>query len=57
MEAGDWAFPAMLKRYVHLSPSNVWQAVEKLTQLGTGSKTGSDQKNERIAGSGIGRSY
>ena len=42
MEAGGWKNPAMLKRYVHLSPSSVWQAVEGLTQFGTGSKTGSD---------------
>jgi integrase len=41
MEAGGWKSPAMLKRYVHLSPSSVWQAVEQLTQIGTGSKTGS----------------
>ena len=40
MEAGGWASPAMLKRYVHLSPSSVWQAVEGLTQFGTGGKTG-----------------
>jgi integrase len=26
MEAGGWASPAMLKRYVHLGPSTVWQA-------------------------------
>ncbi len=41
MEAGGWKSPAMLKRYVHLSPSSVWQAVEQLAQAGTGSKTGS----------------
>lgn len=32
MEAGGWASPAMLKRYVHLGPSTVWQAVEKLAE-------------------------
>lgn len=42
MEAGGWASPAMLKRYVHLSPSSVWQAVEQLANAAaTGSKTGS----------------
>lgn len=41
MEAGGWASPAMLKRYVHLGPSTVWQAVEKLAESSTGSKTGS----------------
>ncbi len=47
MQAGGWASPAMLKRYVHLGPSNVWQAVEGLTQFATGSKTGSDVKYEQ----------
>jgi integrase len=46
MQAGGWASPAMLKRYVHLGPSNVWQAVEGLTQFATGSTTGSDTKIE-----------
>lgn len=32
MEAGGWTSPAMLKRYVHLGPSRVWQAVEKLAE-------------------------
>jgi integrase len=45
MEAGGWKSPAMLKRYVHLSPSSVWQAVEKLA-AGTGSKTGSAMHSE-----------
>lgn len=42
MQAGGWASPAMLRRYAHLSPSNVWQAVEGLTKFATGSKTGSE---------------
>jgi integrase len=46
MEAGGWKSPAMLKRYVHLSPSSVWQAVEQLAQTGTGSKTGSVTNSE-----------
>jgi integrase len=48
MEAGGWKSPAMLKRYVHLSPSSVWQAVERLVQ--TGSKTGSEGSQENKAG-------
>jgi integrase len=47
MEAGGWSSPAMLKRYVHLSPSNVWQAVEGLTKFGTGSKTGSEGNSDK----------
>jgi integrase len=46
MEAGGWKSPAMLRRYVHLSPSSVWQAVEQLAQIGTGSKTGSGVNSE-----------
>lgn len=46
MEAGGWKSPAMLKRYVHLSPSSVWQAVEQLAQSRTGSKTGSSIDSE-----------
>jgi integrase len=48
MEAGGWKSPAMLRRYVHLGPSSVWQAVEKLA---TGSKTGSkpDLKQQEVA--------
>jgi integrase len=45
MDAGGWKSPAMLKRYVHLSPSSVWQAVEKLATA-TGSKTGSTVRTE-----------
>jgi integrase len=44
MEAGRWASPAMLKRYVHLGPSTVWQAVEKLAEVGPGSKSSQIQK-------------
>lgn len=49
MEAGGWKSPAMLRRYVHLGPSSVWQAVEKLTE--TGSKTGSasELKQQEVA--------
>jgi integrase len=39
MEAGGWASPAMLKRYVHLGPSTVWQAVEKLAETPAESNT------------------
>lgn len=51
MEAGGWASPAMLKRYVHLGPSTVWQAVEKLAEASTGSKTGSAtlEKEKEVA--------
>lgn len=50
MEAGGWASPAMLKRYVHLGPSTVWQAVEKLAEE-TRSKTtiGQVQKEKEVA--------
>ena len=47
MEAGGWSSPAMLKRYVHLGPSTVWQAVERLAVFGTGSKTGSKANEEQ----------
>jgi hypothetical protein len=40
MEAGGWKSPAMLKRYVHLGPSTVWQAVERRAEAGTGVKSG-----------------
>jgi integrase len=54
MEAGGWASPAMLKRYVHLSPSTVWQAVEKLAEASTGSKTGSrPSQNKQEAASSV----
>lgn len=46
MEAGGWASPAMLKRYVHLGPSTVWQAVEKLAESSTGGKTKSSVRSE-----------
>jgi integrase len=51
MEAGGWKSPAMLRRYCHLGPSSVWQAVEKLAEAGTGSKTGSHRqmKHEEVA--------
>ena len=42
MEAGGWASPAMLRRYAHIGPSTVWQAVETLAEVGTGSNTGSE---------------
>lgn len=42
MELGGWSSPRMLKRYVTLAPAHLWQAVEGLTQKGTGSKTGSE---------------
>lgn len=44
MEAGGWSSPAMLKRYVHLGPSTVWQAVERLADLGTGSTPSQKEK-------------
>jgi integrase len=43
MALGGWKSPTMLTRYAHLSPAHLWQAVESLTQPGTGSKTGSDR--------------
>ena len=36
--------PAMLKRYVNLGPSTVWQAVEKLAEYPTGSRTFQKEK-------------
>ena len=42
MELGGWATPRMLKRYAHITPTHLWQAVEGLTQTGTGSKTGTN---------------
>ena len=44
MELGGWASPRMLKRYAHIAPTYLWQAVEGLTQGGTGSKTGSEER-------------
>ena len=35
--------PGMVLRYAHLSPTHLWQAVEGLTQNGTGTKTGIGQ--------------
>lgn len=45
-ELGGWASTAMLDRYVHLSPSHCWQAVEQLTQFQTGTKMGTMPKTE-----------
>lgn len=36
--------PGMVLRYAHLSPTHLWQAVEGLTKVSTGTKTGTDQK-------------
>ena len=51
MEAGGWKSPAMLRRYVHLGPSSVWQAVEQLAETNTrdktGTKTGTGPKRRR----------
>ena len=44
MALGGWKSPRMLDRYAHLSPAHLWQAVEGLTHVGTGSKTGSNEK-------------
>lgn len=41
MALGGWKSPRMLDRYAHLSPAHLWQAVEGLAPVGTGSKTGS----------------
>jgi len=48
MELGGWASPRMLKRYAHIAPTHLWQAVEGLTQGGTGSKTGSEEKGDQV---------
>jgi len=48
MELGGWDSPRMLKRYAHIAPAHLWKAVEGLTQDGTGSKTGSDQKDSGL---------
>jgi integrase len=42
MALGGWKSPAMLSRYAHLSPANLWKAVEGLAKQQTGSKTGSE---------------
>ena len=42
MTLGGWKSPAMLNRYAHLAPAHLWNAVERLTQDGTGSRTGSE---------------
>lgn len=47
MALGGWKSPRMLDRYAHLSPTHLWKAVEGLTQIGTGSKTGSKQVEEK----------
>ncbi len=39
MALGGWKSPAMLSRYAHLSPTHLWKAVEGLTQVGTVTKT------------------
>ena len=41
MALGGWKSTRMLARYAHLSPTHLWNAIEGLTQMGTGSKTGS----------------
>ncbi len=35
---GGWKFPRMLDRYAHLSPAHLWQAIEDLALVGTGSE-------------------
>lgn len=44
MALGGWKTPAMLSRYTHFSPTHLWKAVEGLTQVGTVTKTVSDEK-------------
>jgi len=39
MALGGWKSPAMLGRYAHLSPTHLWKAVEGLTEVGTVTKT------------------
>jgi len=39
MALGRWKSPARLTRYAHLSLTHLWKAVEGLTQLGTVTKT------------------
>ena len=43
MALGGWKSPAMLARYAHLSPAHLWKAVEGLTQVGTVTKTVTDE--------------
>lgn len=50
MEAGGWATPAMLKRYVHLGPSTVWQAVEKLAEETGGKAESRPSQKEKESG-------
>ncbi len=45
MELGRLKSPAMLTRYVHLSPAHLWQAVEGL-QTGTGTRTVAEELGE-----------
>lgn len=44
MALGGWKSPRMLDRYAHLSPAHLWQAIEGLAQVRTGSKTGSESE-------------
>jgi hypothetical protein len=51
MELGGWESPRMLKRYAHIAPTHLWQAVEGLTAPPTGCKTGCYEKvveNEKL---------
>ncbi len=47
MALGGWHSPAMLSRYAHLSPTHLWNAVERLGQMGTGTKTGTTRGEEK----------
>ncbi len=56
MALGGWHSPAMLGRYAHLSPTHLWNAVEQLSKLATGSKTGSGrQQDEADPTQGLGK--
>ncbi|MBI5197927.1 MAG: site-specific integrase [Nitrospirae bacterium] len=61
MVLGGWKSPAMLRRYAHLSPTHLWQAVEGLVtpkpvkegqyQNETGTKTGTREEEGKGGGS------
>jgi hypothetical protein len=48
MALGGWKSPAMLARYAHLSPTHLYQAVERLTQKGTVTKTVTTEADKHL---------
>ncbi|MDX2420790.1 MAG: hypothetical protein QNL45_06960 [Nitrospirota bacterium] len=60
MALGGWKSPAMLSRYVHLSPTHLWSEVEGLTAFKgqnsdgtvTGQKEGEREETQPIENTG-----